>query len=109
MYKVRITISKTTFQDDLAREHGIDDISVCPYMSEGEVYYTDHDMPEGFCKGAWEAIKQCVWEFADMGYDENFHFKEWIKTPSLAVISCNDGLRPVIMKIEATDIKSEGE
>ena len=109
MKKVKITISKTTFQEDLALKYGADDISACPLLSEGQVFYTDHDMPEGFCEGAWKSIEQCVHEFAERGYDEKWYFKEWIKTPSLAVISCNDGIRPVIMTIEATDIESEGE
>ena len=26
-----------------------------------------------------------------------------IKEPGVAIVSCNDGLRPVIMKLEATD------
>ncbi len=28
------------------------------------------------------------------------------KKPGVAIVSCNDGLRPVIMKLEATDIES---
>ena len=32
-----------------------------------------------------------------------------IKTPGVAIVSCNDGLRPVIMKLEATDIESKAE
>jgi len=27
--------------------------------------------------------------------------------PGVAIVSCNDGLRPVIMKLEATDEKSK--
>lgn len=29
--------------------------------------------------------------------------RDWIKEPGVAIVSCNDGLRPVIMKLEATD------
>ena len=32
-----------------------------------------------------------------------FYYGDWIKEPGVAVVSCNDGLRPVIMKLEATD------
>ena len=31
----------------------------------------------------------------------------WIKKPGVAIVSCNDGLRPVIMKLEATDEESK--
>ena len=41
MKKVKITILKTTFQKDLALEYGVDGLSTCPMMKEGEVYYAD--------------------------------------------------------------------
>lgn len=28
---------------------------------------------------------------------------------SMSIVSCNDGLRPVIMKLEATDIESKSD
>ena len=28
---------------------------------------------------------------------------DWIKKPGVAIVSCNDGLRPVYFKLEATD------
>ena len=36
-----------------------------------------------------------------------FYCGDWIKKPGVAIVSCNDGLRPVIMKLEATDEKSK--
>ena len=39
MKKVKITILKTTFQEDLAKEYGVEGLSICPLMKEGEVYY----------------------------------------------------------------------
>ena len=35
--------------------------------------------------------------------DELFYYGDWIKTPGVAIVSCNDGLRPVIFKLERTD------
>ena len=32
-----------------------------------------------------------------------FYYGDWIKEPGVAIVSCNDGLRPVIMKLEATE------
>ena len=32
MKKVKITILKTTFQEDLAKEYGVDGLSTCPLM-----------------------------------------------------------------------------
>ena len=30
-----------------------------------------------------------------------------MREPGCAIVSCNDGLRPVIMKLEATDLPAE--
>ena len=39
----------------------------------------------------------------------DWYYNDWIKTPGVAIVSCNDGLRPVIMKLEKTDIESKIE
>mgnify|MGYP003373746623 CR=1 FL=1 len=56
MKKVKITILKTTLQEDLAKEYGVEGLSPCPLMMEGEVYHADYAKPEGFCDEAWKAI-----------------------------------------------------
>ena len=108
MKKVRITILKTTFQQELAEEYGIDGLRVCPLMEEGQVFYADYAKPDGFCDEAWKAIYQYVFALAH-GADEIWYFGDWIKKPGVAIVSCNDGLRPVIMKLESTDIESTVE
>lgn len=108
MKKVRITILKTTFQQELAEEYGIDGLTVCPLMEEGQVFYADYAKPDGFCDEAWKAIYQYVFALAH-GADEIWYFGDWIKKPGVAIVSCNDGLRPVIMKLESTDIESTVE
>ena len=37
---------------------------------------------------------------------EPFYYCDWIGKEGIAICSCNDGLRPVIFKLEATDIPS---
>ena len=108
MKKVRITILKTTFQQELAEEYGMDGLTVCPLMEEGQVFYADYAKPDGFCDEAWKAIYQYVFALAH-GADEIWYFGDWIKKPGVAIVSCNDGLRPVIMKLESTDIESTAE
>lgn len=105
MKKVKITILKTTLQEDLAKEYGVEGLSTCPLMSEGEVYYADYAKPEGFCDEAWKAIYQYVFALAH-GVQDVWYFHDWIEKPGVAIVSCNDGLRPVIMKLEATNINS---
>ncbi len=108
MKKVKITVLKTTFQEDLAKEYGIDDLGVCPILNEGEVYYGDWAKPEGFCDEAWKAIYQYVFALSH-GVDNLFYYGDWIKKPDIAIVSCNDGLRPVIFKLETTDIESTSD
>ena len=96
MRKVKITILKTTLNEELAEEYGVPGLSVCPMMKEGQVFYADYAKPEGFCDEAWKAIYQY----------ELFYYGDWIREPGVAICSCNDGLRPVIMKLEATKVYS---
>lgn len=41
------------------------------------------------------------------GVKDVFYYGDWIREPGTAIVCCNDGLRPVIFKLEATDILSE--
>lgn len=107
MKKVRITILKTTLDEELAREFGMIGLGPCPLMKAGEVYYADYAKPEGFCDEAWKAIYQYVFALAHGAGENLFYYGDWIRKPGVAIVSCNDGLRPVIMKLEATDIPSE--
>ncbi|MBD9135997.1 MAG: TIGR04076 family protein, partial [Alistipes indistinctus] len=35
-----------------------------------------------------------------------FYYGDWIRKPGVAICSCNDGFRPVIFKLEATEEES---
>lgn len=102
MKKVKITVLKKTLDEELAREYGADGLGACPMLKTGQVFYADYAKPEGFCDEAWKAIYQYVFALAH-GVDDVFYFGDWIKKPGVAICSCNDGLRPVIFKLEATD------
>ncbi len=102
MKKVKITVLKKTFDEELAKEYGADGLGACPMLKTGQIFYADYAKPEGFCDEAWKAIYQYVFALAH-GADDVFYFGDWIKKPGIAICSCNDGLRPVIFKLEATD------
>ncbi|MCD7995480.1 MAG: TIGR04076 family protein [Clostridia bacterium] len=102
MKKVKITVLKTTLDKELAREYGVEGLTACPVIQEGQVFYVDYAKPDGFCDGAWNAIHQYVFALAH-GANELFYNGSWIKNPGVAICSCNDGLRPVIFKLESTD------
>ena len=106
MTKVRITVLKTTFDEELAAEYGAEGLAPCPMMKDGQVFLADYAKPEGFCDEAWKAIYQYVFALAHGAGEGLFYFGDWIREKGVAICSCNDGLRPVIFKLEATDEKA---
>lgn len=103
MKKVKITVLKTTLDKELAEEYGAEGLKACPMLKEGQVFYADYAKPEGFCDEAWKAIYQYVFALAHGAGKELFYYGDWIRKPNAAIVSCNDGLRPVIFKLEGTD------
>ena len=100
MKKVRITaIRKTVYPDLMAQyenpmEHACD-------VREGQVWTANGWVkPDGFCDSAWESISAFVMALAHGG--ENF-YGGWMKNPRSAMISCNDGFRPVSFYLEALE------
>ena len=102
MNKVKITVLKTMLNEDLAQEYGVEGLGACPMLKEGQVFYADYAKPEGLCDEAWKAIYQYAFALAHGSGSELFYYGDWIRKPGVAVCSCNDGLRPVIFKLEAT-------
>lgn len=102
MNKVKITVLKTTLDKELAQEYGSEGLDKCPMLKEGQIFFADYAKPEGFCDEAWKAIYQYVFALAHGAEKTLFYYGDWIKKPGVAICSCNDGLRPVIFKLEAT-------
>ena len=103
MKKCRITVLKRTLDKELAQEYGVEGLTACPMLKDGQVFYADFAKPEGFCDEAWKAIYQYAFAFSHGAGNDPLYYGDWIKTPGVAICSCNDGLRPVIFKIEATE------
>ena len=64
MKKVKITVLKTTLDEELAAEYGVSGLTACPMMEAGQVFLADYAKPEGFCDEAWKAIYQYVFALA---------------------------------------------
>ena len=109
MKRVRITVLKTTLDRELAAEYGAEGLTACPMLKAGQVFYADYAKPDGMCDEAWKAIYQYVFALANGAETELFYYGDWIRKPGVAICSCNDGLRPVIFKLEATDAVSQME
>lgn len=109
MNKCKITVLKKTLDRELVQEYGAPGLGACPMLKEGQVFYADYACPEGFCAEAWKAVYQYVFALAHGAGDDGglFYYGDWIRKPGVAICSCNDGLRPVIFKIERTGQVSE--
>ena len=100
MKKIRITaVRQTVYEDLMARyenpmEHACD-------VQVGQVWIANGwEKPEGFCQSAWDTLSPFVLALAYGG--SNF-YDGWMKNPRSAMLSCNDGFRPVSFYIEALD------
>lgn len=105
MKKCKITVLKRHFDEELAKQYGAEGISKCPMLKEGQEFFADYSKPLGFCDEAWKAIYQYIFALSH-GVDDIFYYGDWIKEKGVAICSCNDGLRPVIFKIERTNEES---
>jgi len=56
--------------------------------------------PEGMCESAWETLLPFALELSKGG--GNF-FDGWMKNPHSAMLSCNDGFRPVSFYLETIE------
>lgn len=92
MKKVKITVLRATFIEDLALEYGMPGLKPCSVMKQGQVFYAAHAKPDGFCDGAWRTIYQYVFALANGA--RSFYYNDWIRQPGVAIACCNDGLRP---------------
>lgn len=100
MKKVRITVVRTARYDDLIAKYE-NPISHACDMKVGQTFTANGwQRPEGFCESAWESISAFVMTLSHGGKDL---YDGWMKNPSSAMISCNDGFRPVSFLLEALD------
>ena len=105
MKKVRITVMRTARYDDLIERYENPIQHVCN-MREGQVFIANGwQRPEGFCDSAWETLSPFVMTLAHGGED---FYDGWMKNKKSAMLSCNDGFRPVSFLIEALDEEAGG-
>ena len=100
MKKVRITAVRVARYDDLIAKYENPIEHACA-VTEGQVWVADGwQKPDGFCDSAWESISAFVMALAHGG--ENL-YDGWMKNPRSAMISCNEGFRPVSFLLEVVE------
>jgi len=100
MKPCRITVMRITQYDDLMERYENPIEHACD-LTVGQVFTSvDGEKPDGLCDSAWECMAAFVRTLARGG--GNF-YDGWMKNPYSAMISCNDGFRPVSFYIEALE------
>ena len=98
MKKCKITVMRMACYDDLMAQYENPIQHACD-LRPGQVFIANGwQKPEGMCDSAWETMSPFVMTLSHGG--ENFN-DGWMKNPKSAMISCNDGFRPVSFLIEA--------
>ena len=100
MKRVRITVIRKVCHKDLMEKFENPIEHACE-LSEGKVFISENGQrPADLCESAWSSMESFVRELASGG--GNF-YDGWMKDPKSAMISCNDGFRPVSFYLEAID------
>ena len=103
MAKVKITVMRKASYDDLIKRYENPIEHACD-ISLGQVFYSFGEKPQGLCDSAWDSMSEFVKTLANGG--GNF-FDGWMKNPKSAMISCNDGFRPVSFYLEVIEERAE--
>ena len=100
MKKCKITVMRMVCHKDLMEKYENPIEHACE-MKVGQIFITNGwEKPEGMCESAWNSLSPFVMTLSHGG--ENL-YNGWIKFAKSAMISCNDGFRPVSFLIEALD------
>ena len=100
MKTVRITAIRRTEYPDLMAKYENPIQHACS-VEIGESWLSHNGTcPEGLCPSAWESMRPFVEALAR---GEGNFYDGWMRNPHSAMISCNDGFRPLSFYIETID------
>ena len=100
MKKVRITAMRKACYEDLMAKYENPILHACDVQEQQVWLAIDGKKPENFCDSAWESMRFFVEQLAE---GKGNFFDGWMKNPYSAMISCNDGFRPVSFYLEAVE------
>lgn len=100
MKDVKITVVKKVWHKDLSALYENPIENACT-LNVGDVFVCKNGvMPMGFCASAWENLRPYAIALSN-GKEEVI--EGWMKQKRTAMVSCNDGFRPVSFYLEALD------
>ncbi len=98
--KVKITVMRKARYDDLIEKYENPLEHECD-VECGDVFIANGwKKPDDFCDSAWESLSPFVMALANGAED---FYDGWMKNKKSAMISCNDGFRPVSFLLEAME------
>lgn len=104
-YKCKITVLRKEYYQDLADRYLADpQVGKCKIFQEGQEFIVDREgffkmMHGGFCSEAWDSISRYVYAALQGGSIMD----GWTNDEKMMITCCNDGVRPVIFKLERID------
>ena len=94
---VRNTAMRQTVYRDLMQQYENPIEHTCDICVGQTFVSVDGQRPEGLCESAWESMRPFV---ESLARGEGNFYDGWMQNPQSAMISCNDGFRPVSFYLE---------
>jgi uncharacterized repeat protein (TIGR04076 family) len=100
MKKVKITVMRMASYTDLMEQYENPILHACD-MQLGQTFIVENcEKPATMCASAWETMLPFITELSNGG--GNF-YDGWMRNPHSAMLSCNDGFRPVSFYLEVIE------
>ena len=97
---VKITVMRIAQYDDLSAQYENPIEHTCDLRLGQSFIAPKGECPDGFCDSAWGSMEYFVRELA---HGRGDFYDGWMKNPNSAMISCNDGFRPVSFYLETIE------
>ena len=104
MKKVKITVKRMARYDDLIEQYENPIEHACDMVLGREFIANGWERPEGFCSSAWDTVSPFVMA---LSFGAEDLYDGWMKNKKSAMISCNDGFRPVSFLLETMEEDAE--
>lgn len=95
--KIRITVKRMACYSDLIEKYENPIKNPCNMKLNQEFILNDLLKPKDMCDSAWETMYPFI---KDLFNGKNNFYDGWMKDKNSALISCNDGFRPVSFLIK---------
>lgn len=100
MKDVRITVIRKADYKDLQFQYENPILHTCDVCEGMQWISKAGRKPEGLCEEAWKTMREFV---ESLSQGKGNFFDGWMKNPNSAMISCNDGFRPVSFYLETIE------